>query len=442
VNASPPPAAPPLAEIYGAVTVAVDGARLCAAACAEPEVESFVARGPLAVLALGKAAGSMLAGLVRARPELAGTGMLVIAPPGVAGIDALPPAARLLVSDHPQPGARSLTAGREARDFVAGLAPPHRLLVLLSGGGSALAVLPADGVALDDKRQATLALARAGANIFELNTLRKHLSAIKGGRLGATAGVPVQVLALSDVLGDDPATIASGPFTADPTTFADALRITTDLGAALPTAIDRHLRDGARGQAPETPKPGDRRLADVSYKVIAGPERVAAEARRAIEGRGLKAGLLSRNVGGPVAELAAAYIDRARAEASTAGPTRVLVGNGEPTIVLAAAGGAPGVGGRSTHLALLVGRGIAGLPGVAFLAAGTDDRDGSAEGAGAVVDGSTWARAVAAGLDPAAALTACDSARPLAALGCLVRSPGTSNLLDVHLLGVSGRTPD
>jgi hydroxypyruvate reductase len=139
-----------------------------------------------------------------------------------------------------------------------------------------------------------------------------------------------------------------------------------------------------------------------------------------------------------VPALAAQYIDRALAEVAAPGRARVLVGNGEPTIVVTASAGAPGKGGRSTHLALLVARGIAGLHGAAFLAAGTDDRDGSTAGAGAVVDGATWPKAVAAGLDPQAALDACDSARPLGALGCLVCSPGTSNLLDVHLLGVSG----
>lgn len=423
-----------LAELHRAITTAVDGDLLCAAACADPAVQTFAAGpGPLAVLALGKAAPAMLSGCRRILPAATTGPALVIAPPS-SRASTLVEGTRVVIAEHPRPGAGSLAAGRAAHRLVSTLAAPARLLVLLSGGGSSLAALPADGLTLDDKRGATAAVAGAGADIFQLNAVRKHLSALKGGQLGAAARVPVLVLALSDVIGDDPATIASGPFSADPSTFADALAVTTSLGAMLPAAVTERLQRGASGQLPETPKPGDPRLAHVLYRVVAGPERVASEAREAIEARGLTSGVLSRNVGGPVEALAAAYVARAQREAAAGGPGRVLVGNGEPTIAVTPSAGA---GGRSTHLALLVARGIAGLPGVTFLAAGTDDRDGSAAAAGAVVDGSTWPRAMAAGLAPQAALDGCDSARPLAALGCLVSSPGTSNLLDVHLLGLA-----
>jgi len=194
---------------------------------------------------------------------------------------------------------------------------------------------------------------------------------------------------------------------------------------------------GAAGHAPETPKPGDRRLAHVRYEILAGPERVPAEARALVEAQGWTAGLLSRDTEARVEALAEGYGERARHEAGAGGRTRVFIGNGEPSVVLS--GDGPGRGGRATHLALACARELAGLDGVAFLAAGTDDRDGNTDVSGAVVDGRTWPDAVAAGLDPAAALAAFDSERPLRALGCLVRGPGTSNLLDLHLLAVSGK---
>ena len=436
-----------LAALYQQLvtSAAIDGRQLVATACREPSLARVLAGGPLSVLALGKAAPSMVLGIrdvvgpgVGALPDV-----LVIAPPRPLAATALPSSVRVVQSDHPSPSERSLEAGRQARDFVDALAAPTRLLVLLSGGGSALAVLPAPGLELADKRAATSAVSAAGASIKELNAVRKHLSAIKGGQLALRARVPVQVLALSDVLGDDPATIASGPFAGDPTTFAEALAIVNRLAPDVPAVVRRRLEDGARGALEETPKPGEPRLAHVATSILAGPTQVALEAERLVQARGLLAGELSRDVSSEVPALAQLYVQRARREAG-AGQPRVLVGNGEPVVVLdgaaAAAAGNSASGGRCSHLALLVARGIAGLPGVAFLAAGTDDRDGSSDAAGAVVDGQTWSRALAAGLDPEAALTSYDSARPLAALGCLVRSPGTSNLLDVHLLGVTGAT--
>jgi hydroxypyruvate reductase len=160
---------------------------------------------------------------------------------------------------------------------------------------------------------------------------------------------------------------------------------------------------------------------------------VLAEARRRVEASGVAADTLATHTEESVPVLADAYAARARQELASGGAPRVLVGNGEPRIVVTG----NGRGGRSTHLALLLARAIAGLSGVSFLAAGTDRRDGSADASGAVVDGATWGRALAAGLDPQGALDGCDSATPLDALGCLVRGPGRSNLLDLHLLQIT-----
>jgi glycerate 2-kinase len=276
-------------------------------------------------------------------------------------------------------------------------------------------------------------VARSGASIAELNAVRKHLSAIKGGRLGLATHAQTTVLALSDVVGSDPGVIASGPFSPDPTTFAQALALVERLAPTAPKEVLAHLRRGAAGGLAETPKPGDPRLGHIEYTLVAGPERVPAEAKRIVEAQGVLASTLSRDTEASVEDLATDYGGLARREQQAGGPPRVLIGNGEPTIVVR--GG--GRGGRATHLALLMARAIAGMPHVAFLAAGTDDRDGSSDASGAIVDGSTWERAQSQGLDPAGALDRCDSEAPLKALGGLVRGPGTSNLLDLHLLAIA-----
>jgi glycerate 2-kinase len=439
-----------LEDLYLALASHLDGARLVEEALAG---DSTLAGAH--VLAVGKVARPMFEGLMRALgpPPSA---LLVSPAPLSPGRDPAPsgplspvlrgegqgegsvirdlgPAVRLLEADHPHPSARSVAAADQARAFVAALAPSQRLVVLLSGGGSALLAAPRVGLSLEDKRATVAAVARAGATIEELNTVRKHLSAIKGGQLGLAIRAPTTVLALSDVIGNDPGTIASGPLSPDPTNFGQALALVRRLAPGAPPAAVALLERGASGGLSETPKHGDPRLSHVQYRVLAGPERVSREAHRLIEAGGHRSGTLATSTEAPVPELAAAYGARARQEARSAQSAQVLVGNGEPRIVVTG----HGTGGRATHLALLMAREIAGLPDVSFLAAGTDERDGNAPASGAVVDGATWSHAVAAGLQPESALDECDSARPLAALGCLVRGPGRSNLLDVHLLAVS-----
>jgi glycerate-2-kinase len=417
--------------IFFEVARRVDGAVLVSdALSSRPDL---LAAGPLHVLAVGKVAFPMFDGLVgQVKPARIGGGLLIAPATRFPEHPRLPPGVRALVSDHPDPSDRSVAAGNAARALLASLVPSDRLVVLLSGGGSAAMAVPADGVSLDDKRATTKALARAGASIVELNTVRKHLSAIKGGQLGVGTRASTRVLALSDVVGNDPGTIASGPFSPDPTTFAQALALVERLAPKAPARVLEHLRRGAAGRFPETPKPGDSRLAHIDYRVLAGPEKVAEEAKRFVEAQGGCTGELSANTEDSVSNLAASYGRQARKEQLAGGTPRVLVGNGEPTIVVRGTGH----GGRSTHLALLMAREISGLPNVSFLAAGTDDRDGTSDASGAAVDGATWKRAESQGLDPAGALDRCDSEAPLRALGCLVRGPGTSNLLDLHLLAL------
>jgi glycerate 2-kinase len=256
-------------------------------------------------------------------------------------------------------------------------------------------------------------------------------------------------------VGSDPGTIASGPFSPDATTFADALSIlTTHANPATPAlaAAISHLRQGVAGQQPETPKPGPG-WDHINYRVIAGPDHVVAAAARSARARGAETSVLVRDTQTDVTTLANTYLEHARRVAAAppgAGATVLGIGNGEPSIDLrglrGGAGISSGTGGRATHLALLVARGLAGWEGsdadpwLAFLAAGTDDRDGNSDASGAVVDSTTWSRALERGLDPQGALDRFDSAGLLGALGCLVRGPGTSNLLDVHLLAATGRS--
>jgi glycerate 2-kinase len=429
---APGEAADRLVEVFAQVAARIDGAALVRQRVTGAGPALCDPGGRLHLLALGKVAAPMVDGVLATLGADVVAGGLVIGPAGRLGLraGACPPLA-LMAADHPTPTERSLAAGQAARRLVGALDAEDHLLVLLSGGGSALAAVPAGPLTLADKTAATRLVARSGATIHELNAVRKHLSALKGGQLGLLTRARTTVLALSDVVGNDPGTIASGPFSPDPTRFADALALLDRAGAGAPAARG-WLAQGAAGAMPETPKPGDPRLAHVTYEILAGPERVVEEALRAVEDAGQATGLLERNTELSVPALAAAYADRAHAEATAGGAPRILVGNGEPTIVVSG----DGRGGRATHLALLMARALAGRPGVAFLAAGTDDRDGNTEAAGAVVDGTTWPRALAAGLDPEGALARCDSERPLRALGCLVRGPGTSNLLDLHLLAI------
>ncbi len=433
-----------LVRIFDEVAARIDGGRLVAAvAGADPAFGDATD-----VLAAGKVALPMLRGVLehdsvrhRALRILA----VVPGPAARAGLDeaaaALPSSAQIVAADHPHPSARSVAAAQAAQAFVRAVGDGGALLVLLSGGASSLLCAPADGLAWEDKRDAVAAVARAGASIRELNVVRKHLSAIKGGRLALETPAPIAVRALSDVIGDDPATIGSGLFSPDPSRFADAIAIAARLGAQLPAAARAHLDRGARGEIADTPKPGTAALAHVDYRILAGPSRVVEEARAAVARAGWASAVLALEVEDTVEVHAAAIGVRVRSEldgarGSPGAAPRILVGNGEPRVVLPPAGGR---GGRATHLALLVARELAELPaplrsGVAFLAAGTDDRDGNTDVSGAIVDGTTWDRARARGIDPAAALLAFDSVPVLAALGDTLRGPGTSNLLDLHLL--------
>jgi hydroxypyruvate reductase len=387
-----------------------------------------LAAGPVRVLALGKAAGPMLAAALdrlgpRARDPLC---VLPAGSPAPAG-------AQVIHAGHPRPDDGSRRAGEAALAWArAGGGAPA--LVLLSGGGSALASAPAPGAfTFEEKADALAAVMRAGASIQELNAVRKHLSALKGGRLGALlAPAEVQVLVLSDVPGDDLSTIASGPFVPDPTTWDDVLRIVDRLGVRerLPAAVRRFL-DEAPARGDETPKPGDPRFSAVRHRLLAGPVELARAAAEAARAAGLDAEHDPRPISGDVAQAAARAAAWARARAGR-GPALLAVG-GEPTIRIPDGAARPD-GGRAQHLALLAALAIEGLP-AAVLAAGSDGRDGPTEQAGAVVDGETAAAAREAGVDLAAALAEARSGPAAVAVGAaLPRFESGTHLCDLLLV--------
>ncbi len=338
---------------------------------------------------------------------------------------------------HPVPDAAGVEAARELAALLAGVSPEDLVVCVLSGGGSALLPSPAEGISLEEKQEVTRLLLGCGATIGEINCVRKHLSVLKGGGLARLARpASLLTLILSDVVGDPLDVIASGPTVPDPTTFAAALAILGRFGITgkVPASIRARLEAGARGERPETPKPGDpafRRTVDLLVGSNAQAVAAAAsEARR----RGYRTLVLSTTVTGESREVASVHAALARELARSGHPLRrpaCLLSGGETTVTLTGSG----KGGRNQEFALAAALGIEGLEGIAVLAAGTDGTDGPTDAAGAFVDGTTVARARAAGLDPRAALDGHDAYPLFTALGDLViTGPTRTNVMDLDLV--------
>ncbi len=291
------------------------------------------------------------------------------------------------------PDARGLAAAREVERLARGLGREDLLLVLLSGGASALLPAPAEGVTLRDKQRTTGQLLRAGATIHELNAVRKHLSRLKGGGLAREAA-PARVitLVLSDVVGDDLSTIASGPTVPDPTTFAEALAVLRAARASparAPRAVLARLRAGARGAIPETPKPGDRLFRRTATRVVGSNRLSVAAAAREARRLGLRPLVLTTRLEGEAREAARVLVAILRECVETgrpaAGPVCLLAG-GETTVTVRG----PGQGGRNQELAVAAAEALAGFPAPAVVASlGTDGIDGASDAAGGVVDDQT-----------------------------------------------------
>jgi hydroxypyruvate reductase len=302
------------------------------------------------------------------------------------------------------------------------------VLCLISGGASALLALPAPGLTLEHKQEVNRALLKSGANIVEMNTVRKHLSAIKGGRL-AVAAQPARVLSwlISDVPNDDPGVIGSGPTVPDRTTFADALAVLAKYRIEPPTAVRIHLDKGAAGQIEETPKSGDPRLARVENVLVATPKRSLEAAADLARRQGCEVIMLGDNLEGEARELGTEHGQRAMGLARKSGKPRILLSGGETTVTVRG----KGRGGRNVEYLLAQAIAVNGTPGIWGLAADTDGVDGAEEVAGAIFTPDTLGQARARGRDPKAMLDDNDGHGFFELLGdSIVTGPTRTNVND------------
>ncbi|MFC7735901.1 glycerate kinase [Roseomonas sp. GCM10028921] len=387
--------------------------------------------GRVVVVGAGKSAAVMAAAVEEAWPDLPVTGLVV-----TRYGHAVPTACiEVVEASHPVPDAAGERAAARILQLVGGLTADDLVLALISGGGSALMPLAAPGLTLADKQAVNRALLACGATINEMNVVRRHLSAVKGGRL-ATAAHPARVvtLAISDVPGDDPAAIASGPTVPDPSSFADARAIVARYGIELPGAVRAHLEAAAE----ETPKPGDPRLSRAEYQMIATPLMALRAAAREAEALGLTPLILGDALEGEAREAGTLLAGIARSVAAhglPVGAPAVLLSGGETTVTL---GGASGAGGRNGECLLGLAASLAGHPGIWAIMADTDGIDGSESNAGAIAAPDTLPRARAGGLDPLAALAAHRSHDVFSALGDLVvTGPTLTNVNDFRAVIVT-----
>jgi hydroxypyruvate reductase len=338
---------------------------------------------------------------------------------------------------HPVPDAAGVAATRDLLALVATAGPEDLLICLLSGGGSALLVAPAAPLTLVDKQALTSALLRAGCTINEINAVRKHCSAVKGGQLARAAnGATFITLLLSDVIGDAVDVIASGPTVPDASTFAEALAVIERYGLSeqIPPPVLERLRAGRRGEIGETPKAGDPCFARARAHVIAGLEQACLAAQRAAEQEGYVTLRYSTTMQGEARDVAALLLAEARRAAQRYSRPFCLLAGGETTVTVRG----DGTGGRNQELALAAALLLEGQADISLAALATDGGDGPTDAAGAIVDGDTVRRAAAQGLQARAALERNDAYPLLDAAGALIRTgPSGTNVNDLFLVLVS-----
>jgi glycerate 2-kinase len=437
------PARPLLERLFRAAVEAVEPGRLVRAVLrtdgdrllflreqGAPPVE-WSGKGRIFLVGGGKAGRAM----GRAALDLLGdkvAGGILAVPMGEGGREG---AVRFLEAGHPLPDEGSRRAAREMLALLAAAQEDDLAIGLISGGGSAMISLPAPGLSAEDKEAAFRILLRSGADITEVNTVRKHLSAVKGGRMAQAArSARVFTLLLSDVPGDDPSVIASGPFSPDPTTFADALRVLINRRAcaAVPRAVWAHIQAGVGGLVPETPKPDAPAFQGVAAGLIGSNGKALAAAAQAATAAGGSVRLLPGFLQGEAGRCARAFVEEMRKAASDAAPGRpaVLVAGGETTVAVRG----NGMGGRCQEFALSAAVELDGHRGMAVLCAGTDGIDGPTDAAGAVADGATGRRAGTLGLSPRKHLENNDAYPFFRALGDLVvTGPTGTNVGDVAI---------
>jgi len=351
--------------------------------------------GQTLVIGAGKAAASMALAVEQHWPRDASLEGLVI----TRYRHGLPTRrVRVIEAGHPVPDEAGESAAKEILQRTRSLAPSDLLLALMSGGGSALLTIPVETVGMEALKATTRELLRSGAPIQDINTVRKHLSAIQGGRLAAACRAPVLALIISDVTGDDPTHIASGPCAPDPTTYGDALEVLHRYGVNAVPAVREHLERGAGGEVPETPKPGDGIFARVENRVIATARHALLAAQEFLHARGVPTMNLGDSVTGEASEVAKVYAALARQIAQHADPLKppvALISGGECTVTVRG----NGRGGRCTEFLLSLAVELAGAANVYAIACDTDGIDGSEDNAGAVLMPESLVRGARLGLD-------------------------------------------
>ena len=385
--------------------------------------------GRLIVLAAGKAAGAMAEVAEQRYGDTPLEGIAVAR----HGYGRPLKCIEMIEAGHPVPDEAGLRAASRVIELAKGATKDDLVLVLMSGGASANWIAPADGVSFADKQAVTRALLRSGANIGEINCVRKHLSRIKGGRL-ARAAQPARIvtIAISDVPHDDPSAIGSGPTVPDPTTLADARAIVGLYKLDLPQAVTRALDDAAN----ESPKPGDSAFANSSFALAARPAYALAAAQRKAAAAGYEVIMLGEHLEGEAREVAASHATLAR-DLAAQGKRAVILSGGEVTVTIRG----NGRGGPNQEYALALALALDGTRDIAALAADTDGTDGGAgsasDPAGAFADSGTAGRAKARGLNPAASLADNNSTGFFAALDDLVMTgPTFTNVNDFRAIVV------
>ncbi|MCX7377014.1 MAG: glycerate kinase [Alphaproteobacteria bacterium] len=383
--------------------------------------------GRCIVVGAGKSAAVMAAALEDAWPDVELSGVVVTR----YGHSVPTRRMRVIEASHPVPDTNSEIGAQSVLQAVQGLGPDDLVIALMSGGGSALMALPVDGLTLADKQAVNRALLASGATISEMNAVRKHLSRIKGGRLAAAAApAKVVTLAISDVPGDDPAVIASGPTVPDPTTFADARSIIARYGVELPLSVAARLKE----EADETPKPGQ--LSHTEFRMIATPSMALRAAAEEASRLGLSPLILGDALEGESREVGTVMSGIAKSIATHGLPIErpaVLLSGGETTVSIGPEGA--GRGGRNTEFLLALAVALGGTKGIWAVAGDTDGIDGTEDAAGAFVAPDTLARARAAGLDPHAVLDSHDSYGLFDAIGDLIRTgPTLTNVNDIRAI--------
>lgn len=387
------------------------------------------------VIAAGKAAAAMLIAFADAS-RIVPRAMLGVGPRRPAGSDmSLPPGAVWCDAGHPLPDQGSVEGARRALEIASNAGTDDVLVVLLSGGGSALMTMPAPGISLEAKQQTAKTLMAQSGDIYELNTVRKHLSGIKGGRLAAASRGRVLTLAVSDVVGDDLSVIASGPTVPDESTFADAWRVLSERGGVerYPAAVVSHIQRGVAGEIPESPKKGDPRMARAVAHVI-GPQRGAIDgARTAAEALGYHVYVVPEPVTGEARVTARSHLAMVSGTLGSMRRPLCVISSGETTVTVVGRG----KGGRNQEFALALAP-LLETVGSSVVAAsiGTDGIDGPTDAAGAVVDPTTLRRAEAHGLaEPQTFLDNNNAYEFFDRLGDLIHTgPTNTNVGDLQII--------